>query len=258
MIVTGGIVDGGIVKGGIVLGGIDRRSASSASVPSQSISLASASSQWLTMSDANFGAYDRAKWAYSGWVTRASISTQQTIYAQYDSAGNRAFQIYFDPDNTLRILCSEDGTYGAGNLATTATYTTTGTYMHILFWYDSANGTSGDRMRLWVNGAEITAFGVDTAPTGAVFNSTGVVTVGAQTSGGASPYNGLIYQASFFSGTLPAIGTVYNAGAAVSLTGATGLWSTLDVAGGDVTSDEVLAAAWTNNNAAIASSTIPA
>lgn len=226
-------------------------------VPAKSISFVAASSQFLSMSDANFGAYDRAKFAISTWVKRSSISSTQMIYAHTDGGTSRAFDIFFLGDDTIRFRTSQDGSAIAGDLITTATYTSTSAFYHLLFWYDSANGTAGDRMRMWVNGSEVTSFTTDANPTAAIFNSTADICISSQTNPVSSPFNGLQYQTSFFSGTLPNISTLYNAGSPKDVVGLTGLWSTLDVAGGVVTHDGVIATAWTNNAAATASSTIP-
>lgn len=229
----------------------------SSGVPTQSISLVNASNQFMSMSDANFGVYNKAKFAVSTWIKKTTASGLAFgIMCQMGAAGQRAFTISINASDKINIRTYVDGTNIDGELLTTATYTAT-TYYHILFWYDSANATAGDRMRLWVNGVEVTAFDVDTNPSAAIFDSTSNVAVGASSSAGASAADGLIYQHTFVSGSLPTIGQVYNAGAPLSITGLTGLFSVLDVAGGAVTHDGVLATAWTNNNTATASSTIP-
>lgn len=227
--------------------------------PSQSIDCELSSIQFLSTSDANFGSYDRAKNAVSVWVKRESVSSlNQMIYAHTDGVNDRAFDIFFQNDDTLRWRISQNGsTANSGELITTASYASTSAFYHLLFWFDSANVVAGDRMRMWVNGVEVTSFSADTNPTAAMFNSTSSMCVGAQNAVGDSPFDGLIYQASFFSGTLPNINTLYDAGSPMDVTGLPGLWSTLDVAGGVVTHDGVLVSSWTNNNGATASSIIP-
>jgi hypothetical protein len=230
--------------------------ATASNVPTQSIDFESGSSQYLSISDANFGAYDRAKWAVSTWVKKESTGMNQGIMSQDGGAGQRAFSLIWTSTDALNIRTYQDGSAVAGQLVTTATWADTN-YHHILFWYDSANATAGDRMRLWVDGTEIAAFGTDTNPTAAIFDSTAAVAVGAQQATGSLPADGLFYQHAFFSGTLPTIGQVYNAGAPRDITGLTGLYSYLGVEGGSVVADGVLVADWTNNNTAVASSTIP-
>lgn len=224
-------------------------------LPTHAASFAAASNQMLSMADADFGAFDRAKFALSLWVKRASTGGIKSLYAVGISAGDSAFGLHFATD-TLRVVAYSDGTNVSGELVTTATYTSTAAYYHILVHYDSANATAGDRMRLWVDGAEVTSFTTDTNPSEAVFNITGSVRIGRYAST-AQDYDGLIYQLAFFSGALPAIGDVYDAGSPKDVTGISGLHSYVDCAGGDVTTDGVLAAAWTNTGTVTASTDIP-
>lgn len=222
----------------------------------RSIDFERGSSQFLSMSDANFGAFDRAKFAISVWVKRESVSTTQGIFAQYSvSAGNRAFFLSFNGSNQLTFRTNADGTALDGFLATTATYASTSSWYHIMVHFDSANATAGDRMRLWVNGSEVTSFGTDTNPTAAVVDSSADMIVGAENS--ASGYfDGLIHQAAFFSGSLPAIGDVYDSGPIEDISGVTGLYSLLDADGSPI-NDAVLASDWTNNNGAVSSAVVP-
>lgn len=228
-----------------------------ASVPSQSIDFERSSTQYLSISDSDFGAYNRAKFAVSVWLKRESTGTTQNIFQHSRVTNIDPFILSFLSNNHLEISTSiSDLDPADGLLNPTATYTSTANWYHILFHYDSANATPGDRMRLWVDGSEVTVFDTDTNPTAQIWDSSASLKVGASNSGG-NTFDGLIYQLAFFSGSLPAIGSVYNAGSPMNITGLTGLWSVLDVAAGDVTSDGVLSANWTNNNTAVASSTIP-
>lgn len=230
----------------------------SPTLPSMALSFIAASSMSLTMSNANWGAYTRAKWAISFWYKRASTGSMRVFVKGDNSLTNDEIKLSFNSDQ-LDILTYKDNTGTAnGRLLTTATFTDTTAYHHVLFWFDSANATAGDRMRLWHDGTEITLFSVDTNPNGATQTGTGNAAIGSNGAGAPSSFfDGLLYQLSFFSNALPDISTLYNAGHPLAVTGLTGLYSTLDVSGGDVTHDGVLATAWTNNNSVASSSTIP-
>lgn len=226
-------------------------------VPDYSLDFERSSSQYLSMSDANFGAYDRAKWAISVWFKLESIGTNRPIMSQFGSAGNRAFRILFNTTDKITVYMSEDGTSSGGDFTTTATYTDTSAWHHLLFWYDSANSTAGDRMRLWIDGVEVTTFDSETNPTGALHNSTADMQVGAETVSLAGYFDGLLYQFGFFSGSLPTIGQVYNAGAPKDILELPGLYTYLDAAGNSPVSDGKLSTDWTNNNTVVTSSTKP-
>lgn len=224
-----------------------------AGLPSLSLSMASASTKYLSISNANFGAYNHAKFAISMWFKRASTGSVQYLYSH--AGVSRSFRLFITAADKLDFSTTVTGTSTDGHLVTTATYTDTN-WHHLLVYYDSANGTGGDRMRMWVDGSEISAFDTDVNPTAAVQNTSEDLAVGSNTSGGATTWDGLLYQVAFFSGTLPNISLLYNSGHPVNIVGATGLWSSLDVDGA-VTHDGVLSSSWTNNNTVTSSSTIP-
>jgi Concanavalin A-like lectin/glucanases superfamily len=223
----------------------------SGGLPTHSLDFERSSSQSLSITDANFGSYDRAKFAISLWLKKES-NVDSAIITQWAS-GQFAFEAGFD-GNRLSLISEADGSNVNGSL--TATATVTGTSWHHVMWhFDSANATAGNRMRLWFDGSEVTTFDSDINPNAAVFDSNAVVTIGGPSAFGH--YDGLIYQLGFFSGSLPSIGSVYNAGSPVDISGLTGLYSFLDCAGNDPTSDGVLASNWTNNNGVTTSTDIP-
>ena len=145
-----------------------------------------------------------------------------------------------------------------GQLTTTATFTDTTSWRHILYHFDAANGTPGDRMRLWHDGAEITAFTTDNNPTAAVQDSASTVVIGSNSAGAANFFNGKLYQAAFFSGSLPDISEVFDAGSPKDITGLTGLHSLLNT--DDIVAledDFVLPTKWTNDGGVAKSMDIP-
>lgn len=238
-----------------VISTINGQTLVTSTLPTQSVDFESSSSQYLSMSDANFGAFDYAKWAFSAFIKRESTGVlNHTICGKRAGVGQRSFYAAI-VDDKLDIVTYNNGSTINGRLTTTATYTSTASWYHLLFHFDSANATASDRMRLWVNGSEVTSFDVDTNPTAAIFDSTADMNVGGPTGIGA--FDGLIYNFAFFSGSLPTVGQLYSAGMPLTVVGLPGLYSTLDVAGGDVTHDGVLSTNWTNNNTVVASSTIP-
>jgi len=160
-------------------------------------------------------------------------------------------------NDRVNFLTSVDGTTANGQLISTATITDAN-WHHILVHFDSANATAGDRMKMWIDGTEVTAFDTDTNPTAAAANSVAAHRIGAN-GPGTNAFDGLLYNAAFFSGTLPAVTVVRNAttGKPEDVSGATGLWSWLDFVGDSLVSDGVLTADWTNVNTVTSSTTIP-
>jgi len=109
---------------------------------------------------------------------------------------------------------------------------------------------------MYINGTLITSFAYTSYPTlnANINNPTTGVGIGGS-AGGAFLWDGKVYQPGVFSGTNPSIGSVYSAGK-VDILGVSGLMS-LQNPSVTVTEDDVLAAAWTNNNTATANVDIP-
>lgn len=231
-------------------------SLSAGKFPLYSLDFESGSTTYLNMADGDFGAYDRAKFALSVWVKRESAGAAASIFTQWNGGGQNAFRIGFDSSDKLDIILSANGTATNGRIVTTAAYNSTSSWYHILVHVDTANATAGDRIRLWVNGTEVTSFTTDTNPTTSIFDSTADLVVG-RTAGVGEIFDGLIYQLAFFSGVLPTISQVYSAGAPNDVSVITGLHSYLDTEGNSVVSDGVITTNWTNVNSVVTSTTKP-
>lgn len=225
------------------------------SLPEFALDFEASSNQHMSMSSANWGAYNRSQFAISVWVKRETNNTLQLICGKRDSASGAdiEFQLYFQSNGKLDFFTYGSASTVNGRLRTTATYTDTANYYHILIHFDKDNATAGDRMRMWVNGAEVAAFDIDTNPTLDAFTTTEDMRIGHT----SSTFDGLIYQCAFFSGSLPAIGDVYDSGSPVDVSELDGLYSLLDVDGGTITNDAIRSASWTNNNGVTSSTDIP-
>lgn len=228
-------------------------------LPSRSISLSSGSSQYLSMVDADWGTFDRSKWAVSLFLKRSSTGSQYIMHKGNGTANSAfEFDLRFSTD-TLVFTCTNAGNTLEGRLITTATYTNTSIWYHFLATYDALNPTSGDRMRLWANGSEVTSFSTDTSPDEAIGAKSVPMVIGARGDGAAQYFDGLMHQVAFFSGSHPAVTDIRDSGTGLpkDIGSLPGLYALLDAAGDVVTHDAVRTAAWTNNGGATASATIP-
>ena len=225
-------------------------------LPDRSLSFTRTSGQYLTISNSSFGTFDRSKFAVSFWFKRTNTTGAfHVLYSKALGGTQNSFFICLYNDN-LYFAGYENGAADVGTLITTATYTSTTNWYHVLAYYDSANATATNRMRLWVDGSEVTSFSVDTAPNNPVFAGTDPVRIAA--TGAGTEFDGLIYQPAFFSGSLPTIAEVYNAGAAKDISSISGLHSYLHTTNSSTLEDDyILASDWTNNNSVIKNTSIP-
>ena len=123
---------------------------------------------------------NRDKWTFSTWVKKCRDGVgRQAIFSGYNDSNNFT-EIRFENTEQIHIRNMTAGSLD-GELKTNAKYRDPSAWMHILFHYDSGNGTEGDRMKLWVNGTEVTSFATDDAPdqnTNASINGAFLHTVG--------------------------------------------------------------------------------
>lgn len=224
-------------------------------LPSQSMQFVAASSQYLMMSNSDFGAYNHAKFTVNFSVRRNSISTYQAIFFQGDGT-NDAILIRFEADNTFNFTVYTTALNAShGELITNAIYTDTTNFYDITCQFDSANAVANDRMRVWINQSEIVSFASRINPTTAAYATTAPWYVGRES--GGSYGNFMLYQNSLYSGVNPAQAALYTSGLPNSATSISGAWSVLGVEGGNVTRDSIIVIPWTNGNVVTASNIIP-
>jgi len=102
------------------------------------------------------------KYTFSFWVKRSKLGSQQSIFRSTDDGTNDS-HVTFQSDDTLRFE-EYGGLSSIGKLQTTQKFRDVSAWYHIVLVYDSGNSTAGNRMRMYVNGTEVTAFGTDTNP----------------------------------------------------------------------------------------------
>lgn len=105
-------------------------------------------------------------WTWSGWVKRSATGTNHVLFGARTGASATYTIFYFDASDKLAII---GDTFAAGCL-TTAVFRDTTAWYHIVWAIDTTQatatltGSSTDRIRLWVNGVQITSFSTVTLP----------------------------------------------------------------------------------------------
>jgi hypothetical protein len=103
---------------------------------------------------------NRKTWTWSSWVKRGELSQEDLIFSSYPTVGD-ANQFRFGNDNKIGIYF-QDG--GSGLLVTTAVYRDPSAWYHIVLAVDTTQATASNRVKLYVNGVQITAFDTATYP----------------------------------------------------------------------------------------------
>jgi len=103
---------------------------------------------------------NRKTWTWSGWVKRGSLGGDNSIFTGYGN-GTQTAGIYFSNDTVTDALEVRFGPYSGswqGFLVTTQVFRDPSAWYHIVFAADTTQATSTDRLKLYVNGVQVTAF----------------------------------------------------------------------------------------------------
>ena len=169
-------------------------------------------SAWLSKAYESSG--NRRTWTYSCWAKRGEIDQQNDSLLACDY-GPRVSSIGFMGTGT-GVLQMYDLTFSGGSyqtrVASTAVYRDPAAWYHIVVKYDTTQGTASDRVKLYVNGEQITDLSQTTYPSqnyeGNINygNDSRLTGIGKNT-GTADYYDGLIAESYFLDGS--AVGPEY-------------------------------------------------
>ena len=103
---------------------------------------------------------NRKTFTFSTWVKRSKIGGQQTIFLAYGAQNNLGYvNINFATNNQINI-----GGWSANWLTTTAVFRDPSAWYHIVWAVDTTDSTANDRIKLYVNGTQITDFSTRNNP----------------------------------------------------------------------------------------------
>ena len=151
---------------------------------------------WLKWTPGSAGNLDT--WSVSMWVKRSKIGAEQAIFHSRGDASNK-MGVSFDNDDTLVF---ENRPGNGVTLVTTQLFRDTSAWYHLLCVYNSPASTEAERMRVYVNGSEITSFASSTYPsvnTDGYANDTNPHWFGTQAESGAY-YDGYLAEVNFTDG----------------------------------------------------------
>ena len=100
---------------------------------------------------------------FSVWVKPCGLNgADQSLFGSYTSSSNRAY-IRLHTDGNINMYDPHSSS-GSINIKTTATYRDPSAWMHILIAIDVTQGTSSNRLKIYVNGEQVTDFSAETYP----------------------------------------------------------------------------------------------
>lgn len=131
----------------------------------RSVRLRSSASAYFNRTPASAG--NRKTWTWSGWVKRGALGVNLSIMGAQAAAtaGTQRFNMYFAA-STDTLVFSDD----VINTSTSLQFITTQVFRDPLAWYhivlaiDTTQATSTNRVKLYINGTQVTSFSTATYP----------------------------------------------------------------------------------------------
>jgi len=169
----------------------------------RSLRFNSADSAYLNRTPAS--ASNQTTWTLSLWVKRGALNTTQGFFNAGATATTSGYlEISFDSGNTISFYSQSV----SGNVfVTTQVFRDPSAWYHIVIAVDTTQATDSNRIKLYVNGTQVTAFSSTSYPSqnaNTAVNSTGRHVIGSQnTSGGnlTNYFNGYLTEVNFIDGS---------------------------------------------------------
>ena len=108
-------------------------------------------------------AFNTDKWTISLWFKRGNLGIDTRLISCDNDNGSNDDYIRFDSSDQMEFMIYE-GSSVVGLLKPNRVFRDPSAWMHLVCVWDSANGTAGNRMRMYINGTEETSFATDTNP----------------------------------------------------------------------------------------------
>jgi hypothetical protein len=158
------------------------------------------SSDYLTRAN-TVNPTDRKIQTFSTWVKRSAlIETNYRLLAGYNGASTYSTEISFN-NNSLRM---EVGGSSQFEIITSALYRDTSAWYHIVVAWDTTQATASNRVKMYVNGSQITSFSTANYPNQ---NDTPQITVNGRNTviasgwgGGSETFDGYMSETYFIDG----------------------------------------------------------
>jgi hypothetical protein len=121
----------------------------------------SADSAYMTRTPASSS--NRRTWTWSGWFKRSTVvNVGQNLFSTDNGSSTTVGQLFFN-DGILELNCYASSAY-QWRLITTQVWRDLSAWYHIVAVVDTTQATSSNRVKLYVNGVQITAFTTATYP----------------------------------------------------------------------------------------------
>jgi len=129
----------------------------------QSLRFEKGSSAYLSWTPASAG--NRKTWTWSGWVKRGNLGNFHSLFAattEFASGNSDCYVALYNDQLLINQYTYPSGTNWS--LTTNAVFRDVSAWYHIVFTVDTTQATASDRLKLYVNGEQLTSFSSSTYP----------------------------------------------------------------------------------------------
>ena len=105
-------------------------------------------------------ATNQRTWTYSGWVKRSSLSGNLSFFSAGSDASNRSHFLFDSVNQSLRFFDVPTSL----NIVTTQVLRDASAWYHFVLAVDTTQATSTDRVKIYINGVQVTSFSTATYP----------------------------------------------------------------------------------------------
>ena len=127
----------------------------------KSLRFRSSASAYLSRTPASAG--NRSTWTYSTWIKRGKLGADQGVISTYTGTASINTQCSFTSNDVLDFY-DYDGSSITFRLVTTQVFRDPSAWYHIVLVLDTTQATASNRLKMYVNGVQITSFSTATYP----------------------------------------------------------------------------------------------
>ena len=163
---------------------------------SRSLRFNSADTAYLYLDRTGGPVGNRKTHTWSLWAKRSKPDSEANLFT--GGTGSTDGKLRFNGDNTLQF---NDGT--GAQLNTTQVFRDYSAWYHIVLAYDSTQGTASNRIKLYINGEQVTEFSTETYPSpnaDSFFSAAHNYYIGAQVHNNANLFDGYLAEVQFIDG----------------------------------------------------------
>ena len=157
----------------------------------KSLRFRSSASAYLNRTPAT--ATNQKTWTWSGWVKRGTLGATQNLATVANTGSSLYFYLRFLSTDVLEVFTyNSAGSSFVWQLQTTQVFRDPAAWYHIVIATDTTQGTAANRVKIYVNGSQITSFAVASYPSASydtVYNYNGASYINSYL-GASSFYDG--------------------------------------------------------------------